>query len=84
MINLHLLFVGGEVNCCVWKQPQTGSQISFPKPSEPLILIYEKKTLPKTFLTVKSTDLTLYFNNFQRRGDSFAENPSETDAHKAL
>lgn len=81
---LNLLFVCCKVNGRVRKEPQTGGEVSFPKPSKSLILIDEKKTLPETPLAMKGAHLTLDLNHFQRRSDGFTENPGEPDAHKTL
>lgn len=83
-MKLYSLFICCEVNCCVREQPQTRSEVSFPKCPKSLILVDEEETLPETPLGVKSSHLALYFNHLQRRRDGFAEKSCETDTHETL
>lgn len=81
---LNLLLVCGEVNCCIWKQPETGDHIPFPKSSKSLILVDDDKSLQKSAFAVKSSHLTFNLHDLQRRRDGFAEETSETRAEEAL
>lgn len=67
------------MNCAVWKQTETRDHISFPEPSESLILIDETKTVQKALLRMKSADLALNFYYLQRRRDSFTKYSSEAN-----